>query len=257
MENENNTNRLFIWVAILLILIVVGSVFYFLERSDISGKVTEEKLSEKQSEVMLQGENVNDPISGTITNSIAVGFVEKYLSASSLEVPVYWYFDRAHVEDLFTVHSSGNAVSHIRFYSAVDNTIPNNAKLTFIVVPIYQNIGFDRTKAMYEFAITCPARCPKVLPEARQIYTSMDKNDVPRSFEFSKSEVQNCFVEGDNVLRVGASIVSGGKLKIALCGINVKDANFEEQVVYHCSSVAPTTLAIGEAHTIGNDFPNQ
>lgn len=257
MENENNTNRLFIWVAILLILIVVGSVFYFLERSDISGKVTEEKLKGSQSEVMLQGENVNDPISGTITNSIAVGFVEKYLATASLEVPVYWYFDRSHVEDLFTVHSSGNAVSHIRFYSAVDNSIPNNAKLTFIVVPIYQNIGFDRTKAMYEFAITCPARCPKILPEAQQIYSNMDKNDVPRSFEFSKSEVQNCFVEGDNVLRVGASIGSGGKLKIALCGIKVKDANFEEQVVNNCSSVAPTTLAIGEAHTIGNDFPNQ
>ena len=63
MENENNTNRLFIWVAILLILIVVGSVFYFLERSDISGKVTEEKLKGSQSEVMLQGENVNDSIS--------------------------------------------------------------------------------------------------------------------------------------------------------------------------------------------------
>ena len=35
----------FFWVAFLLILFVVGSVFYFLERTDIRGKVTESKLN--------------------------------------------------------------------------------------------------------------------------------------------------------------------------------------------------------------------
>lgn len=130
MENENITNRLFIWVAILLILIVVGSVFYFLERSDISGKVNDGKLNEKQREVMLQGANPMDSISQPISDSIAARFVNNYLATESLEVPVYWYFDRSHIEDLFTTHSSGSALSHIRFYSAVDNSIPNNAKLT-------------------------------------------------------------------------------------------------------------------------------
>lgn len=125
------------------------------------------------------------------------------------------------------------------------------------MVPIYQSIGFDRTKAMYEFAFTCPARCPKVLTPAERIYTPLDKNKVPRSFEFSQSEVQNCIGTGDNILRVGASIGSNGKLNITLCGIKVEDANFEEQVVNNCTSVAPTTLNIGDAHTNGDDFPNR
>lgn len=132
-----------------------------------------------------------------------------------------------------------------------------NSKLTLIVVPIYQNIGFDRTKAMCEFAFTCPERCPKTLIPAEQVYTNMDKNRVSRGFEFSKSLVQNCFGVGDNILRVGGSIGSDGKLIITLCGIMVEDANYQKQVVNNCSSVAPVTLKIGEAHTIGNDFPNR
>lgn len=52
MGNENIINRLFILVAFLLILFVIGSVFYFLERLEIGGKVTKEKLNGNHSEVL-------------------------------------------------------------------------------------------------------------------------------------------------------------------------------------------------------------
>ncbi len=260
MKKSNNSNSLFIWVSILLVVIIIGSVFYLLDQSDISGHITESgpstsKINDYTEKVFESGDVI--AMAAPIENPLAEGFVETYLNTDSLGVPVYWYFEREHIESLFTPLPDGDTVIQVRFYAGIDSTIQNNRKLTLIVVPIFGTAGFDKSQRMFEFATTCPKACPTALPPSEQVLTPSQNIKVYRGFEFSKEQVQACFGSNDNFLRVNAVWETNGMMTIGLCGIQVVNSKFENQIVGPCSADSPAVKSIGQAYTNGDDFPNQ
>lgn len=260
MKKSNNSNSIFILVAILLTLIIIGSVFYLLEKSEISGHVsaseeTSSKINDYTEKVFESGDVV--AMAAPIENPLAEGFVDTYLNSDSLEVPVYWYFERVHIESLFTPMPDGDSVIQIRFYSGIDSTLQNNRKLTLIAVPVFGVAGFDKSQRMYEFATTCPKVCPGALPTSEQFLTPAQNTKVYRGFEFSKLQVLSCFGSNDNFLRVSAVWESNGMMTIGLCGIQVINGKFENQIVGACTEDSPAVKSIGQAYTNGDDFPYQ
>jgi hypothetical protein len=244
MKDNQISNNLFIIVAALLILIVLGSVFYFLEKSGVKSNILIDSTEWVKQGPIPKDTLLNEEVSSSISAAQATDFMENFMSKDVLEVPVYWYFERSQIESLLLDDSAGNQVTHLRFYSGVNDADSTNRKLTLIVLPVYANAGVLENSAMFEFSKTCPLNCPEALPANERVFVEMEQNDISGSFEFSKDAITSCFTSDQNLLRVKAHENTNGNLSLRVCGIKVQDANFENQVVGNCSNEAPSTRTV-------------
>ncbi len=254
MKDNQISNNLFIIVAAILIIIVLGSVFYFLEKSGVKGSILIDS-----SEWVKQGRGqVDSPltseVSASITQEQAIDFIENFESKEVLEVPVYWYFERSQIEQLLANDSAGNEVTHLRFYSGVNDLDTSNHKLTLIVLPVYENTGVSQNSTMFEFSKTCPINCPEALPANERVFEEMEQNEVSVSFEFTKEAIASCFTSDQNLLRVKSHQHNEGNLSLRVCGIKVEDTNFENQVVGNCSNEVPSLRSVRRSNPQGFKF---
>ena len=244
MKDNQISNTLFIVVAVLLIMIVLGSVFYFLEKPGVKGSILIDSSEWVKQDKGQGGASLTSEVSASITLEQANDFIDNFESKEVLEIPVYWYFERSQIEQLLANDSAGNEVTHVRFYSGVNDTDTSNRKLTLIVVPVYENVGVEENSPMFEFSSTCPLNCPDALPANERVFNEMQHNEVSGSFEFTKEAITSCFTSDQNLLRVKAHENTNGNLSLRVCGIKVQDANFENQVVGNCSNEVPSARAV-------------